>query len=647
MMKRLLALLLAFALFCPAAMAEASPSARYEAAAVLMLEGDYAAAAEAFAALTGYGDAPQMAIYCRGLALVEAGDFARAEKAFTHLGDFKDAAVRVIACQGMALQMEGEQLVTAGTLQGYTDGPAMLEAAAECYDRIDYLPEMAARAEACRTLASQATLDVAARSFNYVTGAGYGLCVVQRGQLYGVVNARGELVVPCEWDEISLGENAIAVKKDSCWGALSHQGEVILACEYEQIIPFGKVLAVRQQGQFGVLSLTGEVLVPCEWESCDRYGETSLWLRRMVGKDGNAYRYVLTDAAIALPEGVRFWHELSDDVLLLRGTAGEQLYHLPTGTLIGGGVEIMTFGDGFIVVEDYETSAFTWYDADLNVLTVPEGAYPGLSAGFWAYLTEDGGWYLTDLQGRRVLAGDDAEGTGIDEFDGGFSHITIPTDDGETCLLLDASGEIVLTAEKVEDVHGGRYAEIEVDGSPALVDLVTGVRMALPGSPRYVGENLFYVWLGKNEGDILVDAARGWLGETAYDGVSVSAADGLLMVSRDGLKGFVDMTGAEVVPCLYNRIERQGSFYVAYQNVDGGYAYSIINGQGQVFPCEETPIIYGTFYSWRNAEWMYNASGEAVYETDRADSWSAGGGYIFAVEDGLLTVYDDMGSCIY
>lgn len=646
-MKRFLALFLVFSLLCPVAMAEMSPSERYEAAVLLMLQGDHAAAAEAFAALSGYSDAPQMAIYCRGLALVEKGDFARAEKAFTQLGSFKDAAVRVIACRGMAAQAEGERLVAAGTLQGVTDGPAMLETAAEYYDQIDYLPEMAARAESCRALASQATLDVAARSFDGVYAAGYGLCVVRRGQLCGVVNTRGELVVPCEWEDIFLSEHVVVVQKDDRWGALSRQGGVILACEYQVLSPFGSVLVVRQHGKSGVTRLTGEVLVPCEWASCDPYGEEMLRLRRDNAAGGTEMQWVLSDAAVALPEGTVRWSQMSEDVLLLSGSGDFQLYSVSTGKMVDGGEEAMAFGDGFITVEDYETGAFTWYDAELNVLTPPEGAVPGLNAGLWVYLTDDGGWYLTDLQGRTVLAGDDVNEVDIDEFDGGYSAISMPVDGKETWMLLDASGDILLTADEIEAVYDGRYAEISENGSWQLVDLTTGMRTVLSGSARSISGSLFSVSLGKDQGAVMLNAAQGCQSAAAYSKLSTAAPDGLLLVERDGLWGLMNMQCEEVVPCKYERIDGQGSLCSARQTVDGRSVYSVINAQGQVFPCKSMPQIYGTFFSWRNGDWLYNTSGEAVYEVDRADSWSAGGGYIFAVEDGLLTVYDETGSCIY
>ncbi|MBR3763092.1 MAG: WG repeat-containing protein [Clostridia bacterium] len=649
-MKRFLALFLVFSLLCPVAMAEMSPTERYEAAALLMLQGDHAAAAEAFAALSGYSDAPQMSIYCRGLALAEEGDFARAEKAFTQLGSFKDAAVWAIACRGMAAQAEGERLVAAGTLQGFTDGPAMLETAAEYYDQIDYLPEMAARAESCRALASQATLDVAARSFDGVYAAGYGLCVVRRGQLYGVVNTRGELVVPCEWEDIFLSEHVVVVQKEDRWGALSRQGGVILACEYQVISPFGSVLVVRQHGKSGVMRLTGEVLVPCEWASCDPYGEEMLRLRRDNAAGGTEMQWVLSDAAVALPEGTVRWSQLSEDVLLLSGSGDFQLYSVSTGKMVDGGEEAMAFGDGFITVEDYETGAFTWYDVELNVLTPPEGAVPGLNAGLWVYLTEDGDWYLTDLQGRTVLAGDDVNEVDIDEFDGGYSAISMPVDGKETWMLLDSSGDILLTADEIDGVYDGRYAEISEDGVWQLADLTTGACAVLPeeiSRLRHIEGSLFYVRLAEESGWRLLNAAQGWLGETVYSGTSGGVRNGLLQVSVDGLSGFVNLQGEEVVPCEYDRIEQYGSLLVARQWTDGGTAYSVINARGQVFPCESMPLVYGTMYRWQRGEWLYNASGEAIYEVDRADSWSAGGGYIFAVEDGLLTVYDETGSCIY
>jgi len=102
MLKRLISLLLAMALLCPCALAEGTLADRYEAAATLMVSGDYEGAADAFAALTGYGDAPQMAIYCRGLAFAAAGDYDTAVLAFTALGDFKDSAIRAAYLTGEA-----------------------------------------------------------------------------------------------------------------------------------------------------------------------------------------------------------------------------------------------------------------------------------------------------------------------------------------------------------------------------------------------------------------------------------------------------------------------------------------------------------------------------------------------------------------
>lgn len=65
---------------------------RYEAAEVLMVEGEYLAAADAFDALMTYSDASYMAMYCRAVNAGESGLYSVAVEAFASLGEFKDSA---------------------------------------------------------------------------------------------------------------------------------------------------------------------------------------------------------------------------------------------------------------------------------------------------------------------------------------------------------------------------------------------------------------------------------------------------------------------------------------------------------------------------------------------------------------------------
>ena len=76
------------------------PRSHYKAAEELLAAGDYAGAAEAFAALGAYKDAPERVLatnYAEAEALLNAGNFDDAAEAFAALGAYEDAAERASA----------------------------------------------------------------------------------------------------------------------------------------------------------------------------------------------------------------------------------------------------------------------------------------------------------------------------------------------------------------------------------------------------------------------------------------------------------------------------------------------------------------------------------------------------------------------
>lgn len=92
MTKRIISLLLTTILLLTAIPATAaSPEAAYNAAFSLLQQGDYDAAAEAYASLGFYGDASLMALYCAALDAGASGNYAAAALNFEALGTFRDA----------------------------------------------------------------------------------------------------------------------------------------------------------------------------------------------------------------------------------------------------------------------------------------------------------------------------------------------------------------------------------------------------------------------------------------------------------------------------------------------------------------------------------------------------------------------------
>ena len=650
MMKRLFALLLVFTLLLPTALAEDSASARYEAAAGIMLQGDYAAAAEAFTALSGYSDAPQMAIYCNGLALFHAGDYARAEKAFTHLGAYKDAAVWVIACQAYARREAALALAGDRTLGELLEAEDAILQAAALFDQIDYLPAMAAEAAALRDM----LLPLQARRFDGFLDANYGMCIVWRGDLYGVINSQGELIIPCEWDWIRL-------------------------------LP--TMLIVEKNGKFGLLSLTGEVLHPCTATSCstyifdDEYCATLRWDEVLDGQTTTYARYFLPDDT-ALPRDVEPYEFVSSDLLEVYDpvTYNIGLYHIPTATMVLPCTALprMLFGDGFIVQEaDYFT--LSYYSAAGEPREIPEGAWPVHESGIWHISTEDGE-LLMGLDGNVLFEGDTIGYRSVGSLpDGWYSfyamvdgatqvylmndrhevvlqaadirevsnrrYVIVQDEDRQHLLDLEQDNRLLVSADAISNVAQGRYVTLKQSGTQYMLDLETGVLFEAPyRSITPVGENVF-----KAQDDskqyVLLDASGQRLTQETYDFV-YSYTQGYLKVEQNDVYSMLDTQG-NVVLSGYKYINNKGGYFYSVTKTD---RYGVLNMQlEELLPCDmyTSGIFYGPVFWTASTHCLHDTQGKVILDMDDFDDWEVDSGCIFTLQDNLLTIYDYAGNRIY
>jgi len=109
---------------------------------------------------------------------------------------------------------------------------------------------------------------------------------ISRLDKYGVVNNKGEIVVPCIYDDImpvekdyntfwrrnyegysfgSLGYSAVF--KEGKWGVINKQHQLILKCNYDKINTYSEGLfSVIKRKKCGCISLSGEEIVPFVYE---------------------------------------------------------------------------------------------------------------------------------------------------------------------------------------------------------------------------------------------------------------------------------------------------------------------------------------------------------------------------------------------
>ena len=110
----------------------------YEDATQMMVDGDYAGAANLFDSIASYEDSSKLAMYCKANSLAEQGKYDEAINAFEFFGDYKD-------CKYLAVYYSACQLEELAK-----DDPLMYPEAADQFESISLFRDSSARADRCR-----------------------------------------------------------------------------------------------------------------------------------------------------------------------------------------------------------------------------------------------------------------------------------------------------------------------------------------------------------------------------------------------------------------------------------------------------------------------------------------------------------------
>lgn len=110
----------------------------------------------------------------------------------------------------------------------------------------------------------------------------------------GVVRYDGTIIIPVEYDEISIiqmepGVRRFLVVKDKKSGIFNFDGSVMLACVFSDLQwstnPRDFVIAAYD-GKWGILNVAGEELVPFIYDEIAEYGDRNCYLVKLDGKFG-------------------------------------------------------------------------------------------------------------------------------------------------------------------------------------------------------------------------------------------------------------------------------------------------------------------------------------------------------------------------
>ena len=133
--------------------------------------------------------------------------------------------------------------------------------------------------------------------------------VVMKDGYYGVINKKGETVVPFEYHNMLYcglyDDNYIIVHKYLKRGVINLKNEIVIPIKYDHIFQYGpNIFRVKVSKKYGLINDKGETVVPIVYDSIDRMGynngiyrlrlENKLGLINVNGKNtGLIYNYIV------------------------------------------------------------------------------------------------------------------------------------------------------------------------------------------------------------------------------------------------------------------------------------------------------------------------------------------------------------------
>lgn len=246
-----------------------------------------------------------------------------------------------------------------------------------------------------------------------------GFCIVSQmvdgKELRGVINAKGEEVVPCTHTEsMENFDNGYFKISNPKVGYMDTTGKVVIPMEYTKSLGVtnGMVKLEKNYKKWGLLRMNGEEIIPFEYETI---GSWNNGLAR-VEKAGKKWGYVNEKGELAIPM------EYSDATNFSQGVAlvakGKKYALIDTA-----GTPITDFlFDNYEYIVDVEKNDYssTGYSESNKRLVMEEGYIIVSKGGLWGYIDKSGkevipckydNIYVMDRSGSVTIRKDDKRGS--------------------------------------------------------------------------------------------------------------------------------------------------------------------------------------------------------------------------------------------
>lgn len=349
------------------------------------------------------------------------------------------------------------------------------------------------------------------------------LLPVKRDDLWGFVNASGELVIPCEWEDYRApNAGKIAVKKDGLWGCIDLAGNVLVEPEWEH-------LSVWSDGSYNVAREGGCALMNAEGELVTALGEYNYvgWNidgMLMVITEGDRVGKLDLDGNLVIPAEWDYIGYFGGDRAYALLDSGGYCYIDRTGNVVipGPFISACEFQEGMAAVRLTRSPIINGSTRDWNFIDA-QGNFL-FDEGFMMICDSSDGMYVVSRNDKIGYVSAQGELVIPIEYEpinyqvlscSDFSHGRAPVRQNGVTFWIDKEGNRLadLPFEKVEE-WGGQlafvgneqrlYGAVNADG-----EIVIPCEWEVMGSRWHIpSEDCEIVW-GRRDGEIAFFNQRG------------------------------------------------------------------------------------------------------------------------------------------
>ena len=415
-----------------------------------------------------------------------------------------------------------------------------------------------------------------------------GLAIAYKDGKRGLINARGEEILPCKYDDLAKCGQIFILKNSGKYGIFSNfseAGATIATCEFDELLNddangAAEEFCAKKGGKWGVVDKNGAAITPFKFDEISEVAPDFIVAKKdekwgIANKRAQTLTAFEYDGASRVRCGKNLFKVCKDGKYALVGINGE--VKLPQGYYID------YFWEGFAAVQEGgsrrpEKGGKWGYVNSLGELAIlceydeAEWFHDGL-----AKVGKDGREFFIDQKGKIAFY---CEFDETQDFGSGLAAAR----DGKKWGFLDKNGKIAIhfLYDEVGDAWFlGKFCRARIGEKWGVID--------------------------KN--GVLVIPFK-------FDAVDCPNENGYAVVQNGGKYGFADKNG-EIVPCEYDFLQDDKDALIAQK----GEKYGLISTSGKTL----TPLAYDDIENF--------SGGLALAENDgKIGFLDAGGGIAVAFE---------------